>query len=48
MCCLVQLHGVVLENLRMRHCVDKTTRELDIITYRLDKLLLDKMTQTLT
>ena len=47
-CCLVQLRGVVPENLRMRHCVDKTTREFDIITCRLAKLLLDKMTQTLT
>ena len=47
-CCLVQLHGVVHEILRMRHCVDKMTREFDIITYRLDKLLVDKMTQTLT
>ena len=47
-CCLVQLRGVVPENLRMRHCVDKTTREFDIITYRLDKLLLDKMTRNLT
>ena len=44
----VQLRGVVPENLRMRHCVDKTTREFDIITYRLDKLLSDKMTRNLT
>ena len=37
-----------LENLGMRHCVDKTTLVLDIITYRLDKSLLNKTTQTLT
>ena len=42
---------VVLFNcvvLRMRYCVDKTTRGFDIITYRLDKLFLDKMAQILT
>ena len=41
-CCFVQLLSVVPENLRMRHCVDKTTCGFDIITYRLDKLLLGK------
>ena len=30
-CCLVQLRGVVPETLRMRHCVDKTTRGFDIL-----------------
>ena len=30
-CCLVQLRGVVLKNLRMRHNVDKTTHEFAII-----------------
>ena len=30
-CCLVQLRGVVPENVRMRHCVDKTLRGFDII-----------------
>ena len=45
-CCLVRMHGAVPENLRMRHCVDKTTRGFNIITYHLANLLLDKMTQT--
>ena len=44
---VVLLRDVVPENFRMRHCVDKTTRWFDIITYCLDKLLLNKMTQTL-
>ena len=45
---VVLLRGVIPESLHMRHCVNKTTRGFDIITYRLDKLLLNKMTQTLT
>ena len=43
-CCLVQLRGVVPENVRLRHYVNKTARGFDIKTYRLDKLLVDKMT----
>ena len=30
----------------MRHCVDKTTHRFNMISYRLDSLLLDKMTKT--
>ena len=42
-CYLVQLHSVVPKILHMQHCVDKTTCGSNIITYHLDKFLLDKL-----